>query len=84
MRITIDQPYAGRTLTIGLILDYEGRASVSVTIDQMQLFDRMFTCPDPPCHEAVTIDVPMTARGSTLTVEGRDAGGPQRATRGIL
>jgi hypothetical protein len=83
MQIAIDQPYAGRTLQINLILD-QGSASLRVTIDQTLMVDRVFPCPDPPCHEALTVNLPPTTRGQTLTVEGRDAGGPQRVARGIL
>lgn len=62
-----DNPTAGARYKF-TVLEAIGGAGIKVFVDQLEILDE--DCPDPPCHEIITI--PEGTRGATLRIIARD------------
>jgi len=70
MRIALrSPPVAGQRLEISLTLENRWGSVIVKAADQT-LYTRRFECPDPPCHQAFSVELPIGARGRELLVEG--------------
>jgi len=76
MNITYSKPIAGQPLEIELKVGNRW-AFLVVLLNGEKLFEKRFTCPDPPCHERVVVELKLDSKGKHLLLEGNDPDGPR-------
>jgi len=76
MNITYSKPIAGQPLEIEVKVGNRW-AFLVVLLNGEKLFEKRFTCPDPPCHERVVIELKPDSKGKHLLLEGNDPDGPR-------
>lgn len=77
MDIKHSKPIAGQPLYIDIKVGNRW-AHLIVILDGETLLEKRFDCPDPPCHERVSVQLSADAKGKDLLLEGKDPNGPRR------
>ncbi len=76
MEIKHSPAIAGQPLNIDVRVGNRW-ANLFVFLDGEKLLHKRFDCPDPPCHESVTLQLRIDAREKTLQLRGEDPDGVQ-------
>jgi hypothetical protein len=74
MDVKYSRPVAGTSFNIDVKIGNRW-AQLNVYLDEYKLLERRFDCPDPPCHERITLELKSDSKGKQLIIRGEDPDG---------